>query len=713
MARHNIDNNNCSRPALAAAAPLLLILSLPTAVAAQEEVRRVSAIEDVIVTAQRRDDLQQDVPVAISAFGSAELNALGIGDIGDFALTVPSLRITPFLGDKATLGVFIRGVGNDDPAQPTRDPAVGVYLNGIYIARSSGLTSEIADLERIEVLRGPQGALYGRNTTGGAVNIVSARPSGQFGFKETLSFGNLDYVRSRTSVNLPTVAKVSASLSYLVESRDGWVKNPGSGPDFNEDKKQGAMLALNWQPLDALTVDYTFDWSSLGGTPNYYQDALLYPHRRERTARAVDKDTLQDSDYDIQGHGVVAEWQINDDLALKSLTGYRKMDSKIFQDFGTTLTPFVYGVEVGLDHRQVSQELQLIGAALDGRLEYIAGAYYFEERARENEISKFVGIMTGYRNVHADNTSKSVFAQAAYTPAFNDNLTLTVGGRYSEDEREARRARTDSFGSVIPLERGSVDSSYFDPSVVLQYKWSDSVSSYAKFTTAHRSAGFSTRSLTFEPFDAEKLTAYELGIKTALFEQRLRLNVAAFSSHFTDMQIDLVVDITRPDAPMVFNAGKSTINGVEIDIAAVPIEGLELGLHYTYLDAEYDRVVNPVSGINETGNFKFSQPENSYSATASYTFPPLALGVLVANLSYSWRDSYPTLGYAVTEEIEDYALLDANLSLMEIPLGNAWSMNVALWGKNLLDEDYTVFRTQNSAAHGDPRSYGIELHFQY
>jgi iron complex outermembrane receptor protein len=472
---------------------------------AAAEPGRAAQIEEIVVTAQKRQDNLQNVPVAVSAYGEELLEDFRIENIGDFALQVPSLRITPFLGDKATLGLFIRAVGNNDPQQPTRDPAVGVYLDGIYVARSNGLTHEIADVERIEILRGPQGALYGRNTTGGAINIVTRPPSDDFGFKQTFSVGNDQYFRSLTSVDTGALGDLRLRISYLDESKDGWVENTGNGPDFNEDDKQGAMLVASWKPSGSLSVDYVFDWSNIGGTPNYFQLEPTPVERLTHTVRDIDTDTFQESDYDISGHGLTLTWNLNDALTLKSLTGYRELESDTYQDFGTTLTPFVYAARNQLDHEQVSEELQLLGSALDGRLDYIGGVYYFREEATEHATDRFVGIFDQLRKVEVENSSKSVFAQAAYSPAGADRWTFTLGGRYTWDEREATRQRGDSFGTPYPLENGSVDSDYFDPTVIVDYRWSDAVSAYAKFTTAHRAAGFSTRSLTFDPFDPEKL----------------------------------------------------------------------------------------------------------------------------------------------------------------------------------------------------------------
>jgi iron complex outermembrane receptor protein len=695
-----------------AACSAVFVIATPTVPARAQDAGNETPgarIEEIIVTAQKREANLQQVPVAVSAYGAELLEDFRIENIGDFALQVPSLRVTPFLGDKATLGLFIRAVGNNDPQQPTRDPAVGVYLDGIYVARSNGLTHEIADLERIEILRGPQGALYGRNTTGGVINIVTRPPDDDFGFRQTFSVGNENYFRSLTSVDTGALGSLRLRASYLDETRDGWVENTGSGPDFNEDDKQGAMVVAEWTPSERFALDYVFDWSSIGGTPNYFQLEPAPQERLTRTVRDVNTDSFQESDYDISGHGLTLEWQLGDALTLKSLTGYREMESDTWQDFGTTLTPFVYAARNQLDHEQVSEELQLFGSLLDGRIDYIAGVYYFREEATEHATDSFVGIFDGLRRVDVENTSQSVFAQAAWSPA--ERWTFTLGGRYTWDEREAERQRGDSFGTPYPVESGRVDSDYFDPTAIVEYRWSELVAAYAKFTTAHRAAGFSTRSLTFDPFDPEKLDAYEIGLKTELLDRRLRLNVALYSSDFTEMQVDLVTDVTRPDAPMVFNAGESRIDGFEVDITAVPFAGLELGLNYAYTDAEYEQVIHPVTGVDETDNFQFAQPEHAFSVYATYAWVA-PIGTPSATLAYSWQDDHPTIDFGSSNVYPSFGLLDARLSWREIPLGS-WTVDLGLWGRNLTDEDYTLFRVQQAVAHGEPRSYGLDVRFEF
>ena len=686
----------------------------PISMAEAQESGRGTQVEDIVVTAQKREDNLQRVPVAVSVITEKQLDIKRIDNIGDFTLNVPSMRLTPFLGDKATLGLFIRGVGINDPAQPTRDPAVGVYLNGIYIARSSGLTSDIAEIERMEVLRGPQGALYGRNTTGGVLSIVSARPTGEFGVKQTLSAGSLDYFRTLTTVNLPAIGGLKTRVSYLNSRQDGWVRNTGNGPDFNAEKKQGVMAAASWSdPGDNVQVDYMFDWSSIKGTPNYFQNDVLYPDRLRRTVRNVDKDTFGISDYDIKGHSLIVEWAISDSLSVKSLTGYRTMDTDVPQDFDTTLSPgIVFAARSALHHKQFSQGLQIQGHAWDDRLRFIAGLYYFRESGDEKGQDQFVNFITNFRSVEFRNVSKSVFAQIELRPI--ENLTLTAGGRYTKDERRADRQLSNSFAIVSPPEHGKVGSSYFDPTFVVQYQFSPTINAYAKMTTAHRAGGFSTRSLTFDPFDPEKLVAYEIGFKSDLLDRRLRLNGTLFSSRFSDMQIDIVTDVARPDAPMVFNAGKARIKGAELEIVTVPAAGLNLALNYSYIDAKFVRVIHPLTGVDETPNFRFAQPKHNFSFNLDYELGRTSIGEPSFHLTYSHRSKTTATDYGpLAGPYPAYGLLDGSIRLANILGAGKPGVTLTAWARNLLNEDYILFRTQNAVAHGAPRTYGIDLRVEF
>lgn len=238
--------------------------------------RDPSALEDIVVTAERRASTVQETPISIEAFNSEQLQLRGIEGLADLSSHVPSMTVEPFPTHNATLRLFIRGVGTSD-AQVTQDPAVGVYLDGVYIARSVGLALDIADLERIEVLRGPQGTLYGRNTTGGAINLITRRPQpGAFSMQHSVTIGQRNFYLGKSTFNVPAGDDLAFKLALLGKLRDGFIENTGEGGDFGDRREAAARFDVRWLPADWLTVDYGYDWSDLEYY-NYMFQAQLPP----------------------------------------------------------------------------------------------------------------------------------------------------------------------------------------------------------------------------------------------------------------------------------------------------------------------------------------------------------------------------------------------------------------------------------------------------
>src|SRR6185437_14051177 len=334
-------------------------------------------LEEIVVTAQKYSQKLQATPLSITAFGAADLQKMGFTNFSDLTNKVPSLAITPYAFAGSILEVFIRGVGQSDVVNISRDPGVGIYLDDLYLARSTALTTDLGDLDRVEVLRGPQGTLYGRNTIGGAIKFVTAAPTGKFDAKESIDAGNFGYVRSLTSIDLPDYAGLSLKAAFVKSDIDGWVRNPGAGGDFDAKDDEGYRLALRWRPRDDLTVDYVFDYATQHGTPGYLQRGYDYPpqdypglvdtsplqpNRVSQSWRPVDL-ALKD-DYKTYGHALTVTWDATDDITVKSVTAFRESDSNFTLDTAEAfnIPQIEYYV---LAERQLSQELILSGADED------------------------------------------------------------------------------------------------------------------------------------------------------------------------------------------------------------------------------------------------------------------------------------------------------------------------------------------------------------
>ncbi|EEF24100.1 conserved hypothetical protein, partial [Ricinus communis] len=301
---------------------------MPTFAIAQNR----GALEEIIVTAQKREEALQDVPIAISALSADNLQKQGIANLNDFqGGQVPSLKVVQFAGRPNAIQLGIRGITESDPTQLTQERPVAVYVDGVYVARGNGMDTEVFDVERMEVLRGPQGTLFGRNAEGGALNITTRKPKGEFGFKQELEATTLDEYKSRTLIDSPEWNGLSASLGYLHRQANGWVNNPADNRDYNWQNKNAYRLALEYKTGD-VTVDYAYDHSNVDYMQNY--NVLQHKPPNALTPQPVG-DGRQDNAYigslqpvqntENDGHNLTIEWNANDELTAKSITGYRNL----------------------------------------------------------------------------------------------------------------------------------------------------------------------------------------------------------------------------------------------------------------------------------------------------------------------------------------------------------------------------------------------------
>jgi len=725
-------------------AALGLAIATPSALA--QEDNRASTLEEVIVTAQRREESLQDAPISLAALNYGRLEAMGFTNLSDLQSSVPNLSMREMPSSKTAVRNFIRGVGNND-AQLTQDPAVGVYLDGIYIARSTGLIMDLADVERVEVLRGPQGTLYGRNATGGAINIVSQKPKGEWGFKQKVTLGNYDAWRSETTIDLPEWANISTKFTYVRGAADGWVDNHGAGVDPNEEDRTAWRLALRFTPTENFTVDYSYDHSEMDYGTIYYQTInqpyagspyTALPWSHSRMEDFTPSEPFQESNFDIDGHGLTIEWALSDALTFKSLTGYRELNEHLYQDYSANpIIPRLFqNNPYDTDQDQFSQEFQLSGTM--GRFDYIGGLYYFEENGEEVttdyislEVPPFLpfgAYLLQSRDTEATNEASAVYGQFSYRPGIlDDRLKLTVGLRYSEDKREIDSSRLAALDFVtFDHAKASHKWDHLSGTAVVSYDIDDQQSAYLKFAQGYRTGGFNGRATRAEavrtPIDEETVDSWELGYKSEWLDRRLRANIALYYMDYDDIQLSFAA-VMDPSDVRFFNAGTAEIKGAELDLTAVPVEGLQLGIQYAYLDSEITDVINPFTNQPDNGKYVLpSAPENTFTATLDYALPSTAIGNPSLNLGYSWRDESAVSAaiYATPEGIiESYGLFNARFSLDAIPLVKTGDLSVAIWGRNLADEEYLVDAvgqfswSDKTGAFGTPRTYGIDLLYQY
>nr|MBP7909500.1 TonB-dependent receptor [Pseudomonadales bacterium] len=676
----------------------------------------VTAIEEITVTAQRREESLQETPIAITAFGKRQLETQRISNVMDLLNKVPSVNLAPWAGSRVAPNLFIRGMGNLN-TQSTNDMATGIYIDGVPVGRGVGLATDFADLERVEVLRGPQGTLWGRNTTAGAISFITQKPDDELGGSVQLSAGSWDERMGRATVNVPLNDKLYARVGYMRVENDGWVDNHSALPNqinFNEDReKEAVKAAVRYQPSENLTVDYGFDNSSMEYGNHFYQ-VIVGPRAVSGRQRNADPSKGQTpSDTEVSGHNLSLSWTLGD-LTLKSITAYRDLDSEINMNFIDVFTQ-----DRTMEQDQLSQELQLIGETGDGRVNYVSGLFYIEEEADETLASLFAGgRLVDAWVVDAEAESAAAYGQVSWTPpVLRDRLELTFGLRYTDDTREATKTFVNPGftpavkGLVIP---GELDFDSLDPMVNVAYAFSDNINAYARFSTGYRAGGFNAQSTPayFAPgYEQEEVEAYEVGLKSEFLDNRVRLNVALFDNEYTDLQVDQAR--TPPVFVDTLNAGEATIKGLEIEAVAVLATGLTFNVFYSQLDAEYDSYIDggvELASVRHVPN----SPDWQIGAGLEYEFLRTDFGNFTLNVDYRAQDEFYA-GPIENTLSPDYDIWNARLELADIPLPYG-EMRVAVWGKNLDDEEYRLSTTNLSplsAQFGAPRSTGIDLIYEF
>ena len=688
-------------------------------------------LEEIIVTAQKRQQSLQETPIAISVISVEQLQRQGISNLGSLISgQIPFLQITPYGSTPSNLAIGIRGNAPRDSSEVTREASVGVYLDGVYMARSQGLDMELVDLQRIEVLRGPQGSLFGRNAVGGAVSLISKKPSGQFGFNQTLTVGRFDELRSVTRINFDQFSAVKTKLDFIHAERDGWVNNTAPGQsDYTEYKKDGGRFSLNWQANKQLMVDYSYDQSEVETAQNYYQlyiDRIgIFGEERKRLSESrLPATPLSPTIIEQKGHALTLTWQQSDALTLKSITAYRNLKEDSDNNYNGALYYNGFAETSVLDQDQHSQELQLIGTTT--QIEWVAGLYYLKEEVDKTLINKFTLDIFGNfgpplsaisppitltpRVVNAEAESQAVYGQLTW--ALSEQLDLTLGTRYTEDTRFATRFET-------ALQVSDQKSDHIDSKVTLNYHWSDNLATYMQWSTAYKAGGVNTRSASFTPFTEEEAKTVEIGLKSEFWQQRARLNLALFSSDYSDLQLDFS-DPTQVGVVETINISKPVdVKGLELELTVSPIASLAMGLSYTYLDSHMPLQASPFDG-SLTQFYVLMAPMHAGAMTLDYQFTPTDYGILSVHLDIMSKDSFSYNPYG-EQRLDAYTLINGRVTLADINLGNrSGALRASLWGKNLTDEEYIIdaFAVGDPAvtianAYGDPRTLGIEFVYDF
>ncbi len=719
------------------------------------------AEEEIVVTARRVGENVQKVPASVSAFSEKTLIRLGANDVTGIQGAVPNLNLVQGRGSSDATNIYIRGVGQPDALQ-TFDPAVGLYVDDVYFSRIRGTQLDLLDIERVEVLRGPQGTLYGKNTIGGALKIVTRRPGDAFRASVSLTAGSYAQFEAKGSISGPVADGVSVGLSLLRATRDGYVKDPvlnqkyndkdvmagrlhvaigGDGPhrfDIIADvSKQDAALTVG-QPLNTLTT-------LIGGLPIITLPAVTPEYNFETRVTPGLPNSTKLQHWGISGTGSFA---LNDALTLKTITAFRKLNTRDYIDIDAT--QFQVGdVFVGVNQDQLSQEFQLIYKS--GGWNVVSGLYYMEENITSHQeayannlVGPLLGNPTFTRTIDDDlkTTSKAAYLNVTY--AVSEALRLSAGVRYTEEEKTYSRT-TSTFSSLALLRANpafafsGLNKTWSDvsPSFSIDYQISDDVMVYGRIAKGFKSGGFNGRANNpgeQAPYAPETMTSYEIGVKASFWDGKARANLALFQNDYKDFQARVRDTVLDPGTGLptpqltVINAGKLEIRGAELELFATPVEGLQLDAQIGLLDAQYGEFKD-VRFAAFGGSRAYQTPAFSPKWTArlgaSYAFDLGESGSITLGASARYRsrmalavDNTLTNSAAEIPGLfqEAYWLYDARI-VWEDAEGR---FSAGVYAKNLSDEIYKTDGQEFSSVgnirtvyFGAPRTFSFTVTAKY
>ncbi len=725
---------------------LTTLIAVPATTLAQSDTEEdnFAVIEEVIVTATRREESLMDVAIAVTAITGQELQNFGVLDITYVSQMSPNTTLKVSRGTNTTLTAFIRGVGQQDPVAGF-ESGVGLYLDDVYLNRPQAAVLDIYDVERIEVLRGPQCTLYGRNTIGGAIKYVTTRlttdgPEARV----KVSYGTDNLLNLVVTGSAPLTETFRIGGSFARFTRDGFGDNlnlPGI-ENYNKDAL-GARLSAEWEPTDNFFLKLSAD---------YVQDDSDPRQGHRLTVGAFSGAPILDNVYDTRsglnepiqsveakGIALLAEWRLSDSITLKNILSSRDDESWTPIDFDS-LPSADLDVPATYQNEQFSEELQLLFSG--ERLNGVAGFYYLDA----NAITEFdvilanLGAVISLPGLNAftagdvDTETWSVFADATYD--LNEQFSISLGGRYTEDKRTSTVLRQLKLGGSSPIFGGSAfpilttsdfhgseKFTKFTPRVSVSWSPNDDQLVYLTYSEGFKGGGFDPRGLTsaapdvdgdgtvseeeifeFMKFDPESVDTIEFGLKSTFFQGRMTSNISVFFSSYTDVQIpgSIGYDSTGDGNNDTFvgitsNAGDADINGFEWEGQAIlaedlgkPGSGLRLGWAIGYLDAEFNEFIDPFG--NDVADERIFQNTPDWTATGILTYEvPLSLfdnsGMLSFITALSYKGAHSQ--FEVPNEFLDqdaYTLWD--LSVVWSDDSGHW--NAGIHGKNLTDEEYKV-----------------------
>jgi iron complex outermembrane receptor protein len=730
------------------------------------------AIEEIVVTARKKRENLQQSPVSITAVSGEELQARGLSSITDFGQFTPNVSLTSGstdIGGAANAVFFIRGIGQLDYA-PTNDSGIGVYVDGVYQGRSQGAVLDLVDVQQIEVLKGPQGTLFGRNAMGGALNITTRDPSFELSRSIGLTLGELNRVNVDAELNVPISDTVAARFTIGTRNKDGFVNRPNTGSSVGAEGQQIFHGKLLLKPSNEtkilLAADYTrikTDGNTLWVTESNptgllaLWNAVVAPtglHGPAITSASSSRDPRTDfgtypNAVAYNGGGLSA--RIDHDFGswtLRSVTAYRSFNSRNQRDMDGTASDF--GTADYRDNQsQVSQEFDFIGTAFDKKLDWTAGAFLFKEHvwsdwevglanglfnaleALPGPVIPFApGVSLGgagnpfnalldthfHLTPEQKTNSRALFGEGEWH--FTTAFSAIAGVRYTEDQKDFSMSQFAPISNTTQINNASANATWHDvsPRLGVKYQAAANLMVYATASKGYKAGGFNSRpaanSATI-PYGPESVTSYEIGAKTDWADRRLRLNGAIFDYDYKDIQE--IANMVLPGSPapvaVIDNIGKARYRGAEADLTFRATDRFTLYANVGYLDAKYLEAAVALTGVGLDTPLP-KAPKWSATLSAQYA-EPVPSGRVVARVDYSFVSKNYSDARA-TEAIAQQAHGLVNARVAWMSHDGEWT--AAVYAKNLLDKKYVLngfdvssFAGYMMAIPSQPRELGVQL----
>ena len=730
---------------------------------------------EIVVTATKRETNLQKTPIAINVVSASMIADRHVQSLYDLADgSVPSLRIATFEARQTALTIGIRGIVPLDANQPAREQGVGVYIDGVYLGRQHGLNAALFDVDRIEVLKGPQGTLFGRNSEGGALSIVTKNPSGEFGGRITAGIANYGGYNGDIHIDLPAYHNISLKFDGVVQHQDATIKDPLAGSTgWNFFDRRGGRVSARWKPTPEFTADVSYDFGYDANTPFYSQllnynpngciagpatAACTLPGTKpttftgtikplsplvviQNTGRATVADIGVPQQPSIDNtHGVTAHlsYKITPSIELRSITAYRTVRSTQYDNsggahrvpaialgcVGTACNFSRYSV-ADLAQHQFSQEFQVVGSL--PQVDYVAGLYYFNETANDDAAtpstlafnstltavtvldpctgSAGFGYQIGCRSIDrasiAYDKSYAAFGQATFSPDFVPGLHVTVGGRYTKDDKHGALFTVNNAPRPFTFAQKT---SRFNPLAIIAYDAAPGVNVYAKYSSGYRAGGASSRSVTYRSFGPEDVKAYEVGLKSEFLDHRVRLNLAGYIMDRKGSQIDFsttsadpITGTNRNTIETINATGITRIRGFEADLTVNPATGLTLTGSYAYTYTKVPDSPNPNSGIVQQVFIVFT-PRNAASGSLDYSLPFDSAGSKVKlHLDANYAQATQAFDTYATKADSSF-IVNGRLSLADVEMGRGNSkLTIAAWVRNMFDYAYVYRRDPSNS----------------